>query len=123
MGRALPWVLVVEDDPMIVAGLERIARRLPLRLCFVSTAEEAWPILERLSPVALLSDYRLPGTDGVTLLERARARFPALRCVLHTGEAVRRTSIPVDFPVVPKPCAPEDLREVLLSLVSPEGTL
>jgi two-component system nitrogen regulation response regulator GlnG len=121
MATELPLILVVEDDPQVVVGLERLARRLPLRLVFVESAEAAWPVLEAQRPMALLSDYRLPGSDGLTLLERAQARFPGLRCMLHTGEAVRRTSIPLDFPVVPKPCAVEELQEVLLSLVSPEG--
>jgi CheY-like chemotaxis protein len=103
--------------------LERVARSIPLELCCVPSAEAAWSQLEKQAPMALFSDYRLPGMDGITLLERAQARFPGLRCVLHTGEAVRRTSIPLDFPVVPKPCAPAELREILRSLVSPEGMI
>ena len=115
-----PLVLVVDDDPQVLAGLTRIGRDLPLQLVCVDSAEAAWKFLISTRPAGILTDYRLPGSDGVTLLEKATARYPGLRCMLYTGEAVHRTSIPLDFPVVSKPCAPEELRKLLLSLPSPE---
>jgi CheY-like chemotaxis protein len=117
MGASPPWILVVDDDPQVLRGIERIAEPMKLRVQCEATAEAAWKVLQSSEPTALLSDYRLPGMDGLTLLERAQALYPRLRCALHTGEAVHRTSLVPEFPVISKPCGAEDLQAVLRSLV------
>ncbi len=49
-------------------------------------AEEAMKIVETTSDLALLlTDYKMPGEDGISLIRRAKAANPALACILITA--------------------------------------
>ena len=79
-----PRVLIVDDDKNTRDGLQRALRRR----CDVLTAESGERALALLGTGAvdiLLSDVRMPGMDGVTLLQRARARHPELVSILLTA--------------------------------------
>ncbi len=82
--QAKPCVLVVDDDKNTRDGLQRALRR-----CYdVRVAESGDRALEALAQNevdVLLSDVRMPGMDGVTLLQRARARHPQLISILLTA--------------------------------------
>ncbi len=67
-------VLIVDDDELILRALARILDGAGFRTrCFVAP-EEALAELERDPPVVIISDYMMPGMDGITFLKQARAR-------------------------------------------------
>ncbi|UIO99696.1 PAS domain S-box protein [Halobaculum sp. CBA1158] len=80
-------VLHVDDDPdfadLTAAFLERTDDRFS-----VETAKNAEEALERLDDGidCVVSDYDMPGTDGIELLETVRERDPDLPFVLFTGK-------------------------------------
>jgi PAS domain S-box-containing protein len=81
-------VLHVDDDPeflaVAAAHLERADGAFE-----VLTATGAAAGLERLAETevdCVVSDYRMPGTDGIEFLERVRTTHPDLPFVLFTGE-------------------------------------
>ena len=87
-----PTVLIVDDDKNTRDGLERALRRT----CTVHQAESAKRALAILDDVAvdvLLSDVRMPGMDGLTLLQRALARYPDLVCILLTAYGNVETAV------------------------------
>lgn len=78
-------VLLVEDDPAV-----RFANAQTLKLAgfHVETCASAEAALEKLHPHfpgILLVDVRLPGMDGLALLERAQRMEPALPVIIITG--------------------------------------
>ena len=80
-------VLVVEDDPnvrqMIVAQLER---RMPdATIVAAADAREGLAELDRQPVDLILSDYHLPGKNGLDFLSQARREFPQTRRVMLTG--------------------------------------
>jgi len=83
--RALPSILVVEDDldlrQTIVASLDSSG--------FAATqAADAADAIERLRSFAydgLVVDLRLPDADGMTVLDEALDRYPEIRAVVMTG--------------------------------------
>src|SRR5688572_18385024 len=83
-------LLVVDDDPQVLSAFRRITRDMPLMVRFARTAEEAWQLVEAEQPQLVICDYRLPGLDGVTFLERLHEKWPLVRRILYTGEAVNR---------------------------------
>ena len=77
-------ILIVDDDKNTRDGLHRALRRR----YDVELAESGARALEVLAATdidILLSDVRMPGMDGITLLQRAQARHPGLISVLLTA--------------------------------------
>ncbi len=89
-----PWlmgrrVLLVEDDPLVVAAMQALLAGWGLDLrC---TARGDVSVLDACppgwAPECVLSDYRLPGPlNGLAVLDLLQQRFPRVMTVLLTGE-------------------------------------
>ena len=80
-----PKILIVDDEKPTRDAMARVLSRDYTCL----TAPDAALALEavRANPdLALLAtDYRMPGDDGITLIEKARAIIPDLGCILITA--------------------------------------
>jgi len=74
----------VDDDKNTRDGLRRALRR-SYDVSVAESGDRALEILGQGEIDVLLSDVRMPGMDGVTLLQRARARQPQLISVLLTA--------------------------------------
>ena len=80
-------VLHVDDDPDFAALTAEVLERRDRRLD-VTTATSATDGLDRLEegPVdCVVSDYDMPGQDGIAFLERVREEYPRLPFILFTG--------------------------------------
>lgn len=87
-----PTVLIVDDEKNTREGLARALKRS----YDVHTAESGAAALEILSetPVdVMLSDLRMPGMDGMTLMQRALASSPELVCILLTAYGSMETAV------------------------------
>jgi DNA-binding response OmpR family regulator len=86
----MPKVLIVEDDPLIVAAVEKT---LTLGDAFVlehvSAPDQALPAAIRLRPDLILLDIRLPGGDGREVLKALKdnAATHSIPVVFLTGLA------------------------------------
>ena len=82
-------VLVVEDERAVRMVVERALVSQGLTVHTAPDADAAFELLETLGQGVdlLVSDVVMPGTDGITLVQVARARFPQLRVVLMSGYA------------------------------------
>ena len=80
-------VLVVDDEPQIVVGLQRILCRSNLRVFGAASGEEALSLLERERIQVVISDYCMRGMDGVTFLTQVKERWPDVQRVMLTGQA------------------------------------
>jgi two-component system response regulator AtoC len=77
-------ILVVDDDKNTRDGLQRaLRRRYDVELA--ESGDRALEVLAAKDIDILLSDVRMPGIDGITLLQRAQARHPGLISVLLTA--------------------------------------
>ncbi|WP_242336089.1 MULTISPECIES: HD domain-containing phosphohydrolase [Anaeromyxobacter] len=78
-------VLVVDDDELILKALARILESSGFAPCCYASPEAALEALESERPVVIISDYMMPGMDGVAFLNQARARYPAAIRILCTA--------------------------------------
>lgn len=88
----MPHLLYVEDHPLYRAGFADMAARAFPQLSFqiASSAEEAIAVLDEGTECDLVvADRRLPGMDGVALLEHVGRRWPTVARVLLCGEPTR----------------------------------
>lgn len=80
-----PTLLVVDDDADLCENLWQILRQKDYRVCLAHSQEEATRKLHENPYRIILLDLRLPGGDGVGLMQTIRASNPDARIVVITG--------------------------------------
>jgi response regulator RpfG family c-di-GMP phosphodiesterase len=80
-----PCVLLVDDEPRILSALRRSLRREGFEIVTAESAAEALRILAARPVDAIVSDQRMPGGDGLSLLAEAARRRPQAARMLITG--------------------------------------
>jgi PAS domain S-box-containing protein len=88
MDERLIRVLHVEDDPEFADLTATVLEREGVRFA-VDTAANADEALERIRehpPDCVVSEYDMPGMNGIEFLRAVRARYPDLPFVLFTGK-------------------------------------
>ena len=118
-------VLVIDDEPGIRSGVSRILNNFHVTYPFMdedytfevseaATGEEGIEILEREMPDILLLDNKLPGIQGVEVLEYIRKRNYDIVVAMITSYASLDVAIratrdgAIDF--IPKPFTPQELK-------------
>jgi EAL domain-containing protein (putative c-di-GMP-specific phosphodiesterase class I)/CheY-like chemotaxis protein len=120
MGK--PRILLVDDEPALLAGLRRQLRPYYDVVCSVDP-QGALDLLAAQGPFAVVvSDMRMPVMDGAAFLEHARTLAPDATRVLLTGQAdVPATIAAINrgqvFRFLCKPCPAEELLETLQAAV------
>ena len=111
-------VLFVDDDPKILAAFQRQLRK-KVTIETVESGAEGLDVLRRNGPFSLVvTDYCMPGMNGIEFLGRAREIAPETVRMLLTGsadlgaaiQAVNQGNI---FRFLTKPCSPDNLLEAV----------
>jgi EAL domain-containing protein (putative c-di-GMP-specific phosphodiesterase class I)/CheY-like chemotaxis protein len=117
-----PRILLVDDEPALLAGLRRQLRPYYDIVCSTEPAA-ALDILTSQGPFAVVvSDMRMPVMDGAVFLEHARTLAPDATRVLLTGQAdIPATIAAINrgqvFRFLCKPCPAEELLDTLQAAV------
>ena len=80
-----PLLLVVDDDQEFCSSLCDVLRERSFRVGIAGSAQAAIQQMNRHEFPIVLVDWRLPDTDGLTLLKQIREQHPQVRTVLLTG--------------------------------------
>ncbi len=118
-------ILVVDDDLDSRELIEWVLKRVGAEVTSVGSAREALEAIEREKPHLLVSDLAMPQEDGYALLRKIRAlpperggRIPAIALTAHSLVQDRLQSLRAGFQShVPKPVVPEELVEVVASVI------
>ena len=78
-------VLVADDEESMRHFVSRALRRRGFGVATAASAEEALEILAREPFDVVVTDIRMPGMDGIELLERVSTCAPAVRTILMTA--------------------------------------
>lgn len=111
-------VLLVDDDAMILAGLKRHLRN-QFRIETALSGEEALKRIEANGPYAVIvSDYFMPGMNGIELLRRVKMTDPDTVRMMLTGSddmstAVKAINEGSIFQFHPKPCPADSLGQAI----------
>jgi HD-like signal output (HDOD) protein/ActR/RegA family two-component response regulator len=108
-------ILFVDDDPNILTGLQRLLRpqRHEWDMSFVGGGEAALALLTTAPYDVIVTDARMPGMDGPTLLDHVRQRYPEVRRIVLSGQteiSLTLRAMRLAHQFLPKPCDPEVLR-------------
>jgi response regulator RpfG family c-di-GMP phosphodiesterase len=80
-------ILLVDDEEGILNSLRRLLRNQPYHLLLATSAAQALELFEQHKVDLVLSDARMPGMDGATLLAEINKRDPHCMNLLLTGYA------------------------------------
>lgn len=110
-------VLLVEDDPDLREAISVTLTLGKVPFQAFECAEDALPFLAHDTAELLVTDFRLPGMNGLQLLAEARRRNPQLPVVVMTAYADTQLAVQAlkggarDFLI--KPFMPQQLLEVI----------
>lgn len=122
---AILKILVVDDEPGIRSGVSRILRGFRVDYPFMeeaynfevleaSSGEEGIVIIDRDLPDIVLLDNKLPGIQGVEVLEYIRKKKYNIVVVMITSYASLELAVKATsdgaFDFIPKPFTPQELR-------------
>ncbi len=82
-----PRVLLVDDEEPILNSLRRLLRGQPYEVLLAASGAQALEIMERKPVDLVMTDARMPGMDGATLLAHIHERYPDTVRILLTGYA------------------------------------
>ena len=107
-------ILVVDDDMSVRTTFSSVLRQEGYRVTAVKNGYEAIKAIDEESFDLALVDLRMPGMDGIEVLEKIKTRRPQTRVIIFTGygsittavEAMRKGA--TDY--LNKPFSPHELK-------------
>ena len=95
MGADSPVILIVEDEPAIVALVTFTLKEAGWNTVTASTAAKAWELMQNRLPQLILLDWMLPDGTGLQLLSRIRSdrQFNELPIIMLTAKSMEEDKI------------------------------
>lgn len=88
-----PALLVVDDDLTFCGVLAKAMTKRGFNVTCAHSVEQAMESAESCMPEYAVIDLRLPGTSGLTLVEKLKSLDPGTRIVMLTGYASIATAV------------------------------
>ncbi|MFN5746333.1 MAG: nitrogen regulation protein NR(I) [Methylococcaceae bacterium] len=100
-------VWIVDDDRSIRWVLEKALQKADIQTRSFSSADSLLEALSDTRPDAILTDIRMPGMDGLALLQRLQSRCPDLPVIVMTAHSDLESAVSAfhggAFEYLPKP--------------------
>lgn len=109
----MPTILIVDDDQAVRDYVVETARSLGYGAWACSSAEEAVAFVRDWHPDVVITDYELPGTDGLGLAVKLRGEYetPAVLMSGNPDAGNRARDLGIGF--IGKPFNIQELRTLL----------
>ncbi len=105
-------VWVIDDDRSIRWVLEKTLQKADMDVTSFESADRVLSSLEKEQPDVVVSDIRMPGMDGLELLEILHARYPGLPVIIMTAHSDLDSAVSAyhggAFEYLPKPFDVDD---------------
>lgn len=113
----LPYVLLVDDDPLVLRSLARSLQTTGVHVVTVNDPEKALKLIATEDVDCILCDIRMPTMSGLTFAKHTRAQKPDVPIVLMTGDPGLDSALAaIELGILeylPKPIDPPKLRETV----------
>ena len=122
--NARATVLLVEDEALVRWATAAVLREAGYRVLDVGSADEALPILEERSDIAVVfTDINMPGDmDGQALAFEVMRRWPCIGLLVASGDVrTRSPRLPDGSRFLAKPYSDVDLIAGVNALATPRG--
>ncbi len=81
-------VIIIDDEPWSRELVKAVGNWESLQLCVIGEAEDGTGglrLIKELEPDIVITDMRMPGTEGVELLKTMNEWFPSLKIIVMSG--------------------------------------
>jgi DNA-binding NtrC family response regulator len=118
-----PVVVVVDDEPAVLAMMERALRTAGFQVHTAADGLQAIRVIGDLPapPAMMVSDLRMEPVDGASLARVVEAEWPASRILLVSGWGAEATTGSLAWPLLKKPFTPDQLLELVERMLSPSS--
>lgn len=118
-------ILLVDDDEWIRDALSIYFESEGCRISAHETAEKALAELDRRKVDVIITDYKLPGMDGIAFLEKVKKSHPNAVKIMITAFATEvdicRAKQAGAQDLIPKPFTSETIEACLTRLMATKG--
>lgn len=123
-----PVVLLVDDEPLVTAGLKRQMRDSGFRVLEASSAEQALRIVRSTPVDVIVADEQMPGVPGSELVAVVFREFPQVIRIILSGHAsldaaIRAINEGQIYRFLTKPCHAIDLVATIRKALDHRDTL
>jgi HD-like signal output (HDOD) protein len=127
-GHMKTRVLFVDDEPLVLQGLQRMLRsmRHEWDMTFVESGAQALERLRQEPFDVVISDMRMPGMNGAELLGAVTKKFPKTVRLIFSGQADQDLvlkSIGSAHQYLSKPCDPDTIKTTVARTIGLEAAL
>src|SRR5262249_4506837 len=110
-------VLIVDDEAPLAETMAEALERTGYEVVTANSGADAMRVLERAEPSIILTDLKMEGMDGLTLLKKAKQDLPDAEVVVITGHGDVQTAVEAmragAANYVQKPVGLEELRTMV----------
>ena len=86
-------ILIIEDEPILARNLRDAIQFGGHDVALARTGEEAIDVVETVRPHLILTDFRLPGIDGLEVLRRIKRAFSGIDFIVITAHGEVSTAV------------------------------
>ena len=117
-------IIFVDDEKNLLDGLKRMLRKKKDEwdMVFVMSGQAVLDLLEKNKYHMVVSDYKMPGMDGLELLQMIKEKYPETNRIILSGQSeteVYDKAKEFADAYIPKPCSPEILISVIEKTANP----
>ena len=113
-------ILLVEDERLTRVAMSDNLSSEGYQVVACSDGIQGWKAIDQEQPDVIVSDLKLPGRDGMALLEKASSMKPSIPVILMTAFATVENAIEAlrlgAYDYLTKPFAPQELLNILGNL-------
>ena len=117
-------ILVIDDEQVVLNSCQRVLEAEGFEVALVPSVTDALEALEREEFSLLLIDVKMPGHNGMYLMEAVRERWPQIPTIIMSGydtaETVQEAARKGASTFIAKPFTPDELIETVRQVMKKE---
>lgn len=110
-------ILVVDDEEIVLKSCRKILKGGGYQVLTTLSGQEAFELLEKEPFDIVITDMKMPGIDGMEVLERVKEEYPDTIVIMITGYSTVQSAVQAmklgAFDYIPKPFTPDEVLIVI----------